>query len=113
MKIHVFTTKEKPWQVAYPLHSWDAAKHVKLFVPVTTTVKELMQNLGCTNADAKKNVLHEVTEQGNGKWVKGLTIVVCFLLFFFIFFFGRFFLGLCVFRLGCILGIGNVGNVGD
>ncbi len=33
-----------------------------------------MQNLGCTNADAKKNVLYEVAEQGNGKWVKGLTI---------------------------------------
>lgn len=75
-KIHVFTTKEKPWQIANPLWNWDATKHVKLFVPSNTTVKELMQNLGCTNEDAKKNVLHEVTEQGNGKWVKGLTIVV-------------------------------------
>lgn len=35
-----------------------------------------MQNLGCVNKDAKKNVLHEVTEQGNGKWLKGLTITV-------------------------------------
>ena len=36
-----------------------------------------MQNLGATNEDAKKNVLYELTEQGNGKWVKGLTITVC------------------------------------
>jgi hypothetical protein len=75
-KIHVFTTKEKPWQNQMPLWNWDATKHVKLLVPSTTTVKGLMQNLGCTNEDAKKNVLYEVSEQGNGKWVKGLTITV-------------------------------------
>ena len=75
-RIHVFITKEKPWQIAYPLFNNDATKHVKLYVPSNTTIKELMQNLGCNNEDAKKNILHEVTEQGNGKWVKGLTIVV-------------------------------------
>ena len=75
-KIHVFITKEKPWQNVTPLWNWDASKHVKLLVPSNTTVKELMQNLGATNEDAKKNVLHELTEQGNGKWVKGLTITV-------------------------------------
>lgn len=74
--IHVFTTKQKPWQNLKPLWNWDASKHVKLLVPSNSTVKELMQNLGCANVDAKKNVLHEVTEQGNGKWVKGLTITV-------------------------------------
>ena len=41
-----------------------------------------MQNLGCNNEDAKKNVLHELTEQGNGKWVKGLTITVSSVLIF-------------------------------
>jgi hypothetical protein len=63
-----------------PLWNWDASKHVKLFVPSNTTVKELMQNLGATNEDAKKNVLHELTELGNGKWVKGLTVTVCLIL---------------------------------
>lgn len=43
-------------------------------VPDNTTIKELMQNLGATNKDAKKNVLYEVTEKGNGLWTKGLTI---------------------------------------
>lgn len=40
-----------------------------------TTVKELMQNLGCTNPDAKKNKLYEVQEAGGGRWVRGLSIM--------------------------------------
>lgn len=72
-KIHVFKTgPTPPWRQT--LWSGDASNHVKLFVPCTTTVKELMQNLGCTNGDAKKNKLHEVQEAGNGRWVKGITI---------------------------------------
>lgn len=72
-KIHVFKTgPTPPWRQT--LWSGDASNHVKLFVPCTTTVKELMQNLGCTNGDAKKNKLHEVQETGNGRWVKGITI---------------------------------------
>ncbi|TVY23646.1 hypothetical protein LHYA1_G008062, partial [Lachnellula hyalina] len=73
-KIHVFTTKTPPWQYTTVLHSWDETTHVKMYVPATTTVKDLMQGLGCTNAVAGKNVLYEVTEAGNGKWLKGLTI---------------------------------------
>jgi hypothetical protein len=72
-KIHVFKTgPTPPWRQT--LWSGDTNNHVKLFVPCTTTVKELMQNLGCTNSDAKKNKLHEVQEAGNGRWVKGITI---------------------------------------
>ncbi|KAH8661691.1 hypothetical protein BGZ60DRAFT_91017, partial [Tricladium varicosporioides] len=73
-KIHVFKTKEKPWQHLSPLWAWDQTTHVKLMVPCRTTIKELMQNLGCVNEDAKKNVLYEVSEHGNGKWLKGLEI---------------------------------------
>jgi hypothetical protein len=73
-KIHVFTTKTPPWQSTTMLHSWNNSTHVKLFVPVSTTLKELMQGLGCNNGDPKKNVLHEVQEGGNGKWLKGITI---------------------------------------
>lgn len=72
-KIHVFKTgPTPPWRQT--LWSGDATNHVKLLVPCTTTVKELMQNLGCTNSDASKNKLHEIQEAGNGRWVKGITI---------------------------------------
>lgn len=72
-KIHVFKTgSTPPWrQILWP---GDTRNHVKLVVPCATTVKELMQNLGCTNKDPKKNQVHEVQETGNGRWVKGLTI---------------------------------------
>jgi len=33
-----------------------------------------MKQLGCDNDEAKKNVLHEISEGGNGIWKKGLTI---------------------------------------
>jgi hypothetical protein len=72
-KIHVFKTKEKPWQTT--LWQNDNSTHVKLFVPTGTTVKELMQNLGCTNEDAKKNILYEVVESGNGQWKVGSRFV--------------------------------------
>ena len=68
-KIHVFKTKEKPWQTT--MFKEDNTTHVKLFVPTGTTVKELMQNLGCTNEDAKKNIMYEVVESGNGQWKVG------------------------------------------
>lgn len=72
-KIHVFKTgPTPPWRQI--LWAGDASNHVKLVVPCTTTVKELMQNLGCTNSEAKKNKLHEIQEAGNGRWVKGITI---------------------------------------
>lgn len=34
----------------------------------------MMARLGCTNKDAKKNMVNEVVEKGNGTWAKGLTI---------------------------------------
>lgn len=34
-----------------------------------------MQQLGCDNPEAKKNVLHEINEGGNGIWKKGLMII--------------------------------------
>ncbi|KAE8448676.1 hypothetical protein EG329_008891 [Mollisiaceae sp. DMI_Dod_QoI] len=71
-KIHVFKTKQKPWQVT--VYKEDTATHVRLFVPVNTSIKDLMQNLGCTNTDAAKNVLYECTEKGNGQWATGLKI---------------------------------------
>ncbi|RDL33915.1 uncharacterized protein BP5553_08283 [Venustampulla echinocandica] len=72
--IHVFKTTAKPWQIDTALHSWDDRQFVKLLVPVTTTIKELMQNLGANNADPKKNRLYEIAEAGNGKWLKGMEI---------------------------------------
>jgi hypothetical protein len=72
-KIHVFKTKEKPWQTT--VFKEDSSKHVKLFVPTGTTVKELMQNLGCTNEDAKKHILYEVVEAGNGQWKVGAKFI--------------------------------------
>lgn len=36
------------------------------------TVKDMMQQLGCNNKDANKNVMTEVQEAGNGKWTKGM-----------------------------------------
>jgi hypothetical protein len=71
-RIHVFKTgATPPWQLT--LFTYDDSHHKKLLVPSSTTVKELMQNLGCNNDDPKKNKLYEVTEQGNGKWVKGIS----------------------------------------
>lgn len=73
-KIHVLQTPSPPWQqqpgTATP-------QHLKLVVPTSTTVKELMRNLGCDNPEPKKNRLFEVSEGGNGKWYKGIGIAVC------------------------------------
>ena len=43
-------------------------------MPANTVVKDLMQNLGCTNDDPSKNILYEITEKGNGQWSPGLKI---------------------------------------
>jgi hypothetical protein len=74
-RIHAIKTSSPPWQQRGFL------SHSKLRVPVNTTVKELMQGLGCNNQDAKKNRLVEVTEGGNGTWYKGMSITVCRLYF--------------------------------
>ncbi|ESZ97878.1 hypothetical protein SBOR_1754 [Sclerotinia borealis F-4128] len=71
--IHVFETgSTPPWQALTPLYSHDARNHKKFFVPANMTVKEMMQQLGCDNKDGDKNVMTEVTEAGNGKWLKGM-----------------------------------------
>lgn len=72
-KIHVFKTKEKPWQITAWSH--DNSNHIKIVVPVNMTIKEFMQNLGLKNDDANKNILYECTEKGNGKWTHGLKLV--------------------------------------
>jgi hypothetical protein len=71
-KIHVFKTKQKPWQST--IWTNDTSTHVKLFVPVHTTTKELMQNLGCVNEEAKMNIMYECVEKGNGQWATGLKL---------------------------------------
>jgi hypothetical protein len=71
-KIHVFKTKEKPWQKT--VNSYDNSNHIKVVVPVSTTIKELMQNLGCANDDAKMNIMYECTEKGNGSWAHGIKL---------------------------------------
>ncbi|TAQ85376.1 hypothetical protein B7494_g6301 [Chlorociboria aeruginascens] len=68
-KIHVFKTPTPPWQATLLL---TPTNHVKLFVPVNVTMKELMQGLGCKNEDPAKNKMYEICEAGNGKWLKGM-----------------------------------------
>lgn len=71
--VHVFQTgSTPPWQALTPLWNHDGRNHKKFFVPATMTVQEMMQALGCNNENAAKNVLTEVTEAGNGKWLKGM-----------------------------------------
>lgn len=71
-RFHVFKTPRPPWQ--HPVSKADPATHAKLLIPTNITVKELMQNLGCDNPDAKKNKLYELAEVGDGRWSKGLTM---------------------------------------
>ncbi|RFU27701.1 hypothetical protein B7463_g8645, partial [Scytalidium lignicola] len=71
-KFHVFKTPIPPWQA--PVCKEDPTTHVKLLIPTNITVKELMQNLGCNNADPKKNKIYELAEIGGGRWSRGLTM---------------------------------------
>lgn len=67
-KIHVLISKTAPWDNKGPLEQ-------RCFnVPTGITVKELMQQFGCTNEDPKKNKLYEVTQGRDGRWYKGVTI---------------------------------------
>ncbi|PQE19236.1 hypothetical protein CJF30_00007588 [Rutstroemia sp. NJR-2017a BBW] len=61
-----------PWQASTPLYNHDARNHKKFFVPANMTVGEMMKALGCNNEKADKNVLTEVTEAGNGRWLRGM-----------------------------------------
>jgi hypothetical protein len=68
-KIHVISSPSPPW-----LHQGPYEK--KCFnVPTSITVKELMQQFGCTNADAAKNKLVELTQGGDGTWYKGVELL--------------------------------------
>lgn len=37
-------------------------------------VKEFMKQIGCDNADDKKNVIYEVVEKGSGLWAVGMRV---------------------------------------
>jgi hypothetical protein len=67
-KIHVIQSATPPWQGAGPFDK-------KCFnVPTSITVKDLMQQFGCTNKDPAKNKLVELTQGGDGTWYKGLEL---------------------------------------
>lgn len=72
--LHCFkpTTQTPPWQTNY--NPYDHSKFCKMFAPTNMTVGELIGKLGLNNKDAKKNIIHEVIEKGNGAWAKGLSI---------------------------------------
>ncbi|KAI1264755.1 hypothetical protein F5Y18DRAFT_78166 [Xylariaceae sp. FL1019] len=65
-KIHVFTTKSPPWRAAGA-----NLPYVRFYVPTNTKMGELMDRLGATNKNPKKNRIVEVTEGGNGNWYSG------------------------------------------
>lgn len=68
--VHVLKTSCPPWllegteQIEYQAHK----------VPTCVTVGTMMAQFGCDNVEKKKNVLYEVTQGGNGKWYKGISI---------------------------------------
>ncbi|CAG8971391.1 hypothetical protein HYALB_00006941 [Hymenoscyphus albidus] len=75
--IHLIKTATKPWEYTEPLHLIEHGPQLnfnKILVPTSISVKDLMANCGCNNPDAKKNRVYEVTEDGAGRWKKGLEI---------------------------------------
>ncbi|KAG9232318.1 hypothetical protein BJ875DRAFT_467216 [Amylocarpus encephaloides] len=80
--IHVLKTAVRPWQLTTPMYPPSPQNpypsptipFTAYYVPTNTTIKALMQNLGCTNEVAKKNRLYEISEMGGGRWTKGLEI---------------------------------------
>ncbi|OBT49091.1 hypothetical protein VE00_00113 [Pseudogymnoascus sp. WSF 3629] len=69
-KIHAIKSATPPWQNEGD-ETFNYTAHV---VPTCVTLKTLLQQFGCDNADPGKNVLHEVVPGGGGKWYRGLTI---------------------------------------
>jgi hypothetical protein len=68
-KIHVINSPSPPWLRPGPYDK-------KCFnVPTNITVQELMQQFGCTNADAAKNKLVELTQGSDGTWYKGVELL--------------------------------------
>lgn len=67
-KIHVLISATPPWQLnaIYQKRCFD--------VPCGITVKELMQQFGCTNPDPAKNRLYELSQGPQGHWYKGFEV---------------------------------------
>lgn len=69
-KMHVLKCAAPPWQSA----GGEALAYNAHVVPTCVTLKELLQQFGCDNADPAKNVLHEVAQGGGGRWYRGIAI---------------------------------------
>jgi len=69
-KIHVLKCATPPWQ----LEGTEQVPFNAHMVPTCVTIKTLMQQFGCDNAEPVKNVMHEVVQGGNGKWYRGVTV---------------------------------------
>ena len=67
-KVHVITSKEAPWK------NTTRCTQRCFNVPTGLAVKDVMQQFGCDNKVAAKNKLHELTQGGDGRWYKGITI---------------------------------------
>jgi hypothetical protein len=68
LKMHVIYSEKPPW------HN-DGQYEMRTFhVPCNITVKELMQQMGCDNEEAKENALIELAQGADGRWYKGYTI---------------------------------------
>jgi hypothetical protein len=69
-KVHVLKCATPPWQ----LEGTEQVQFNAHVVPTCVTIKTLMQQFGCDNAEPAKNVMHEVVQGGNGKWYRGVTV---------------------------------------
>jgi hypothetical protein len=72
-KIHLILGSTPPWELPA---NYSALQHIKRMVPINTKMADVMKNFGCTGADPAKNILFEVQEAGNGRWVKGMAFKV-------------------------------------
>jgi len=70
-KVHVILSNIPPWDPTF-----GAFQHTKNMIPIHTKMSDVMKKYGCTNADPAKNILYEMTEAGNGRWLTGLIFKV-------------------------------------
>ncbi|KAH8602994.1 hypothetical protein B0O99DRAFT_588053 [Bisporella sp. PMI_857] len=73
-KVHVLKTKIPPWQLSLHYGQLNDIEYGRYIIPANVTVKELMQQFGCTADAPNKNHVHEIQEAGDGKWIKGMSI---------------------------------------
>ena len=60
-----------PWRLGA-----DASPEImRVVVPVSTTLGELMRGFGCNNLEPSKNMLCEVIRGGRGKWYPGMSFM--------------------------------------